>query len=117
MRELTRRVHGDACIELDTNRYSAPWKLISESVAIVVSERQIGSSIPARRSPAMRRTSAGDYRDERTHLAGIVGANLVGVSWLARPPTGGSPATLPLAMPPKLLRPLAKYGSALGGRG
>ncbi len=28
VRELARRVHADACIELDTNRYSVPWRLI-----------------------------------------------------------------------------------------
>ena len=36
-----RRVHTDACIELDTNRYSVPWKLIGESVTVVVAERQV----------------------------------------------------------------------------
>jgi len=39
--ELTRRVHTDTCIELDINRYSVPWKLISESVTVVVAERQV----------------------------------------------------------------------------
>jgi transposase len=39
VRELTRRVHTDACIELDTNRYSVPWKLIGEGVTVVVAER------------------------------------------------------------------------------
>ena len=42
VRELTRRVHTDACIELDTNRYSVPWRLIGETVTVVVAERQIG---------------------------------------------------------------------------
>jgi len=27
-RELTRRVHTDACVEVDTNRYSVPWRSI-----------------------------------------------------------------------------------------
>ena len=41
VRELTRRVHTDACIELDTNRYSVPWRLIGESVTVVVAEQQV----------------------------------------------------------------------------
>jgi hypothetical protein len=117
VRELTRRVHSDACIELDTNRYSVPWKLIGESVTVVVAERQVrvlyaGQEIACHAQNAGRRMTV----IERTHLAGIVGANLVGVSWLARPPADGSLTTLPAAMPAELLRPLAEYERALGGR-
>lgn len=28
IRELTRVVQADGCVELDTNRYSVPWRLI-----------------------------------------------------------------------------------------
>ena len=57
-------------------------------------------------------------RDERrtlTLLAGIVGAHLVGVSWLAR--SNGAAASPPAApaAPAELLRPLAEYETALGG--
>lgn len=41
VRELVRRVHTDACIELDTNRYTVPWKLIGEQVRVVVADRQV----------------------------------------------------------------------------
>ena len=37
VRELRRRVHVDACIEFDTNRYGVRWKLIGETMA----ERQV----------------------------------------------------------------------------
>ena len=57
-------------------------------------------------------------RDERrtlTLLAGIVGAHLVGVSWLARSNgAAASPPAVPAA-PAELLRPLAEYETALGG--
>jgi len=43
---------------------------------------------------------------------GIVGAHLVGVSWLARPSAAAAP---PPAAPAELLRPLAEYETALGG--
>lgn len=41
VRELGRRVHADARIELDTNRYSAPRKLIGENFTVLVAERQV----------------------------------------------------------------------------
>ncbi len=112
VRELSRRVHTDACIELDTNRYSVPWKLIGETVTVVVAERQVrvqyaGQEVACHAQNAGRRTSI----IERSHLVGIVGAHLVGVSWLARPTTA---APTPAA-PAELLRPLAEYETALGG--
>ena len=113
VRELSRRVHTDACIELDTNRYSVPWKLIGETVTVVVAERQVrvlyaGQDVACHAQSAGRRTST----IERGHLAGIVGAHLVGVSWLARPSLAAAP---PPAAPAELLRPLAEYETALGG--
>jgi transposase len=113
VRELSRRVHTDACIELDTNRYSVPWKLIGETITVVVAERQVrvlyaGQEVACHAQNAGRRTSI----IERSHLAGIVGAHLVGVSWLARPNSAAAPAP---DAPAELLRPLAEYETALGG--
>ena len=113
VRELSRRVHSDACIELDTNRYSVPWKLIGESVTVVVAERQVrvlyvGQEVACHAQNEGRRTSI----IERSHLVGIVGAHLVGVSWLARPNSAAAPA--PVA-PAELLRPLAEYETVIGG--
>jgi hypothetical protein len=113
VRELSRRVHTDACIELDTNRYSVPWKLIGETVTVVVAERLVrvlyaGQDVACHAQHAGRRTSV----IERSHLVGIVGAHLVGVSWLARPNSAAAPAS---AAPAELLRPLAEYETALGG--
>jgi transposase len=113
VRELSRRVHTDACIELDTNRYSVPWKLIGEALTVVVAERQVrvlyaGQEVACHAQNAGRRVSIID----RSHLVGIVGAHLVGVSWLARPSAAAAP---PPAAPAELLRPLAEYEAALGG--
>lgn len=36
VRELVRRVQADCTIELDTNAYSVPWRLIGETVEVVV---------------------------------------------------------------------------------
>jgi transposase len=110
VRELTRRVHNDACIELDTNRYSVPWRLIGESVTVVVAERCVrvlyaGAEVACHAQSPLRRTSV----IERGHLSGIVGAHLAGVSWLARTPPEPPP------VPAELLRPLQEYERALGG--
>ncbi len=41
MRELIRRVQADATVELDTNSYSVPWRLIGETVTVVVAGGRI----------------------------------------------------------------------------
>ena len=113
VRELSRRVHTDACIELDTNRYSVPWKLIGEAVTVIVAEREVrvqyaGQEFACHAQNAGRRMSIID----RSHLVGIVGIHAVGVSMLARP---AAAAVAPPAEPAELLRPLAEYETALGG--
>lgn len=110
VRELTRRVHTDACIELDTNRYSVPWKLIGETVTVVVSARHVrvlyaGNEVACHAQSPLRRCSVVD----RSHLAGIVGAQFASMSWLPR-----SPAPQP-SVPAELLRPLEQYEAMLGG--
>ena len=110
VRELARRVHTDACIELDTNRYSVPWRLIGESVSVLVAERQVrvlyaGQEVACHAQSPLRRASVIDRR----HLVGIVGASSAGVSWLARTAPAPSP------VPAELLRPLEQYEAALGG--
>jgi hypothetical protein len=110
VRELTRKVHTDACIELDTNRYSVPWKLIGETVTVLVAERQVrvlyaGQEVACHAQSQLRRGSV----IERSHLVGIVGAQFAGMSWLPR-----TPATPP-EVPPELLRPLQQYEEMLGG--
>ena len=112
VRELTRRVHTDACVELDTNRYSVPWRLIGESVTVVVAERQVrvlyaGQEVAFHAQSMLRRATVID----RSHLVGIVGAHLVGVSWLPRPEAPPAAATAD----PELLRPLQEYERVLGG--
>jgi transposase len=110
VRELIRRVHTDACIELDTNRYSVPWRLIGEVVTVVVADRQVrvlyaGQEVACHAQSPLRRATV----IERGHLAGIVGAQHSGVTWLSR-----TPAPQP-AVPAELLRPLEQYEAALGG--
>jgi transposase len=41
IRELSRRVSSDGCIEVDTNHYSVPWRLIGCQVSVLVSDGQL----------------------------------------------------------------------------
>jgi transposase len=110
VRELSRRVHSDACIEVDTNRYSVPWRLIGERVTVVVADEQVrvlyaGQPVACHRQSPLRRATVID----RGHLLGIVGAPLAGVSWLRRSENDPSP------LPAELLRPLQQYEAVIGG--
>lgn len=40
-RELVRKVATDLCVDVDTNRYSVPWRLIGETVTVRVDEHQV----------------------------------------------------------------------------
>lgn len=107
VRELVRRVHTDACIELDTNRYSVPWKLIGEQVSVVVADREVrvlyaGQEVARHAQSPLRRSSV----VERSHLAGIVGSQFVGSTRLAPPPA---------AAPAELQRDLVEYEALVGG--
>ncbi len=110
VRELVRCVHSDACIELDTNRYSVPWRLIGESVTVVVADHQVrvlyaGNEVACHAQSLARRTSIIDRR----HLVGIVGAGERARSEPSVSIIGPAPQTT------ELLRPLSEYESALGG--
>ena len=104
IRECVRRVHTDACIELETNRYSVPWRLIGEMVTVLVSEPvrivHAGQEVAQHvRLIGQRRASI-----QREHLLGIVGAE-------PRPqPTNALPAPTG-----ELLRPLQEYEAITGG--
>ena len=41
MRELTRVVGNDCAVEIDTNSYSVPWRLIGERVAVTVAAGEV----------------------------------------------------------------------------
>lgn len=106
VRELVRRVHTDACIELDTNRYSVPWKLIGEQVSVVVADREVrvlyaGQEVARHAQSPWRRSSV----IERSHLAGIVGSQFVGSTRLVPP----------AAAPAELQRDLVEYEALVGG--
>ena len=112
LRELIRRVQNDACVDVDTNHYSVPWKLIGACVSVVVSNGQVrihhaGAEVACHDTRLGRRERAVD----RAHLHGIVPGRRE-VDEVAAP----NPALPPLPLPGiELLRPLSEYEQAAGG--
>ncbi len=106
VRELVRVVGSECSIELDTNSYSVPWRLIGKRVAVIASGGRVairhdGIEVAAHAEAAGRRQRVIDPG----HYHGTPG--------LARP---APPPELAEAMPsPALLRPLADYEQAIGG--
>jgi len=109
IRELFRRVHVDACVEVDTNHYSVPCNLIGESVTVHVVGDMLkifhrGAEVASHIVCEGRRKRA----LEPDHLQGIVGASL----------TNRKEELGKHAFPrfnSDLLRPLAEYEVAVGG--
>lgn len=105
LRDLVRKVQADCAIDLDTNSYSVPWRLIGESVQVVV----LGGRVIVRHAGEVVADHAlcqGRRQRivERAHLAGVVGA-------------AGTVRSAPadIVVPPALLRPLAEYEALVGG--
>jgi transposase len=109
-RELRRRVGPDCAVELDTNAYSVPWRLIGERVRVLVTAETVrithaGIEVACHRRSAGRRGRITD----RTHFDGVAGA----AGRLIRTETSEDAGS---AVPaPGLLRPLAEYEAVAGG--
>jgi transposase len=104
LRDLIRKVRPDCAIDLDTNSYSVPWRLVGETVQVVVLAgrvivRHAGEVVADHPVSEGRRQRVVD----RAHLTGLVGTG----------PFGEVPS--PPTPPPSLLRPLAEYEALVGG--
>jgi hypothetical protein len=107
VRELVRRVQADCAIEVDGNSYSVPWRLIGESVRVVVAGGRVrihhgGAAVAVHAETTGRRQRILDP----AHFHGVAG--------VARPVCAAQPAAVALPEP-ALLRPLAEYERAAGG--
>lgn len=104
MRDLVRKVQPDCAIDLDTNSYSVPWRLIGESVQVVVLAgrvviRHAGQVVADHALNGGRRQRIVD----RSHFVGIAGVE-------------GPVRLTPIEIAPAaLLRPLAEYEAVVGG--
>ena len=108
IRELRRRVASDACVEIDTNHYSVPWRLIGREVTVQVNNGRVrvlyaGEEVASHAVHSGRRA----WVIEREHLKGIVGAE----RRESAPPKQAQAA----APAPALLRPLSEYEQVIGG--
>lgn len=104
-RELIRVVAADCCVEVDTNTYSVPWRLLGERVRVAVTG---GVVRVAHASSEVAVHALRHGRKERAvdpaHLEGILrGASVARLTEVSTPES------------PTLLRPLAEYEAVTGG--
>jgi transposase len=109
-RELSRRVGPDCAVELDTNAYSVPWRLIGERVRVLATAETVrithaGVEVACHRRSAGRRGRITD----RAHFDGVAGA----AGRLIRAEKSEDTWSAVPASP--LLRPLAEYEAVAGG--
>jgi transposase len=111
LRELKRMVGNDCAVEIDTNSYSVPWRLIGSQVAVTVSAgcvriRHGACEVAVHKQSEGRRQRIID----RAHLDGVASGDRA----VCR---GEHVATaVPQAQQsPSLLRPLTEYEAAIGG--
>ena len=110
LRELTRVVGNDCAVEIDTNSYSVPWRLIGERVAITISAGEVRIRHGLRQVAVHKQSEGRRLRIiDSAHLDGVAGRNgAVRRAEIA--------AAVPEAPPaPSLLRPLAEYEAVIGG--
>ena len=110
MRELARVVGNDCAVEIDTNSYSVPWRLIGERVAVTVAASEVRIRHGMREVAAHKQSEGRRLRIvDSAHLDGVAGRN----GAVRRPETA---AAVPGSSPPhSLLRPLAEYEAVIGG--
>ncbi len=107
MRELVRQVGADCCVELDTNAYSVPWRLIGEAVRVQVVRGRL------RVHHAGHEVAAHAECRGLRHQRVIDPAHFEGVAGFRGPVRREALATEPTA--PALLRPLVEYEQLVGG--
>jgi transposase len=105
IRELVRKVQADCAVEVDTNAYSVPWRLIGESVQVSVSAGRLRIH-HAGRLVAEHVEAHGRHQRivERGHFAGVVNF-----------PRAVAAPEEPPPSPPDLLRALSEYEAVAGG--
>lgn len=106
-RELVRQVGADCAIEVDTNAYSVPWRLIGEAVRVQVVRGQL-RILHAGHEVALHAECRG-LRHQRV----VDPAHFEGVAGFRTPVRREVLASEPIA--PSLLRPLVEYEQLAGG--
>ena len=114
VREFTRVVSSDCFVDVDTNRYSVPWRLVREQVTVVVNDGVVvvmqGAKEVARHDQVegahQQVRNAEHFEGIRCTRAPALAATDVydADATSSEPPTGA-----------ELLRPLDEYAAATGG--
>jgi transposase len=118
LRELTRVVTSECAVEVDTNSYSVPWRLIGERVAVTVSAGMVRIRHGSRQVAEHKEVQGRRQRIiDPAHLAGVAGAGIAGSGQSKKEAANGNPAPPAAASPPQpsLLRTLTEYEAAIGG--
>jgi transposase len=109
-RELVRKVQADCVVGVDGNAYSVPWRLIGESVRVVITGDQIRISHGGREVAVHHRRSGRFERVvDAVHFDGVVGSG-------SKAPLMTASAACEAVGAGELLRPLLEYERAVGGR-
>ena len=104
-----RKVQADCVIDVDSNAYSVPWRLIGESVRVVITGDQLRISHAGREVAVhQRRTGRFQRVVDPFHFDGVVGSG-------AKARRTTDPVSEPMVAS-ELLRPLLEYERAVGGR-
>jgi transposase len=113
-RELHRIVNSEACVEVDTHRYSVPWRLIGESVSVRLEGEGLMVSHSGREVArhAVLQGIRGRCIDP-AHFDGLVGRAFAPQGRPAHPMPASPEARRPLDS--ELARPLAEYEALTGG--
>ncbi|WP_161495086.1 Mu transposase domain-containing protein [Bradyrhizobium canariense] len=108
MRELTRVVGNDCAVEIDTNSYSVPWRLIGERVAVTIAAGEVRIRHGLHQVAVHKQSEGRRLRIvDAAHLDGVAGRNGAVRQEIA--------ALLDPSPPPSLLRSLAEYEALVGG--
>lgn len=108
VRELIRVVSSEACVEIDTNSYSVPWRLIGETVRVRVEKAAIVVSHGAAEVARHARLSGSRERSiDASHFAGLTARGFAPQPAAAVPRTSLGSG--------ELARPLTEYEALVGG--
>jgi hypothetical protein len=108
-RELIRRLQSDCVVDVETNSYSVPWRLIGERVRVTIADGMV------RIAHAGRLVATHEERCGRRERA-IDPAHFEGVAGFREKVSAPSVTLVAAAASePALLRPLAEYEAAIGG--
>ena len=111
LRELTRVVGNDCAVEVDTNSYSVPWRLIGERVAVTVAAGEVHIRHGSREVEVHAQAQGCRLRGiDRAPLDGGAGRDGAVRQLVIERPSIDQPP------PPRaLLRPLSEYEAIVGG--